>query len=105
MTAKKAVERLDSLKSLHELELGENHYVKVSTLVECVNETFEAQSSNTEIKSDLPVEGSDSKNSLSTTDLDQKNIIEDPEVPEAFRSFLRRFSETNGVEDSQFELR
>ncbi|GFY72329.1 uncharacterized protein TNIN_16181 [Trichonephila inaurata madagascariensis] len=104
MTAKKAVERLDSIKSLHEIELGENHYVKVSTLVECVNETFEAQSSNSENKSDSPVEGNNSNIPLSTTDLKQKRIVDDPEVPEAFRSFLRRFSETNGVED-EFELR
>ncbi|GFR14228.1 uncharacterized protein TNCT_387591 [Trichonephila clavata] len=104
MTAKKAVERLDSIKSLHEIELGENHYVKVSTLVECVNEAFEAQSSNSENKSDLPVKGNNSNNPLSAIDLEQKSIVDDSEVPAAFRSFLRRFSETNGVED-EFELR
>lgn len=41
MASKKTVERLDSLMSLPELELGENQFVKVSTLVECVNENFE----------------------------------------------------------------
>ncbi|KAG8188545.1 hypothetical protein JTE90_007155 [Oedothorax gibbosus] len=88
VSSKKAVERLDSMKSLPEVELGENQYVKVSTLVEVVSGTLDRTGSVTEDASSPPIE------------------VCDDEMPGVFREFLRRFSETNGIDDtSEFELR
>ncbi|GBM82749.1 hypothetical protein AVEN_154062-1 [Araneus ventricosus] len=104
MEAKKAVERLDSLKSVHEMELGNNQYVKVSTLVECVNKTLDSQNSVTEIQSDTPtqsVEDNDPENKREH----EQNVSEDPGIPPAFRSFLRRFSETNGIDETELDPR
>ncbi|GIY24477.1 uncharacterized protein CDAR_170081 [Caerostris darwini] len=105
MTTKKAVERLDSMKSLHELEFGDNTYVSVSTLVECVNETLDTPTPNTEIESNIPFKSNESKKVAENEPEKSDVVCDDPAIPVAFRSFLRRFSETNGVEEKEFDRR
>lgn len=90
MSSKKAVERLDSLKSLQEMDLGENQYVAVSTLVEVVSENLDRVGSVSEDVTPAP-----------------KGVCDDPEIPGVFRQFLRRFSGTDGVDgdEPEYELR
>lgn len=91
---KKSVERLDSIKSLQELDLGENVYMKNSILVDCV-ETLNSP---------------DAAVSSDNVEMDKNSGDDDGiGVPVVLRNFLRRFSETNGVSDDapapQVELR
>lgn len=83
-TEKKRVERIDSLTSVQELDLGENVYVRNSALVDTVH-------------------------NLNTTpaspEVQNGETMEDGDVPVVFKKFLRRFSETDDPLNDDIEVR
>lgn len=92
-------ERLDSVKSLEELDLGENIYVKNSALVDVVHQSL----NNTPLTPE-PINNEENKNEhhvlqRTVSDCDENG------VPIVFRNFLRRFSENDGIVEEAMELR
>ncbi|XP_071038985.1 kinesin light chain [Parasteatoda tepidariorum] len=109
MSVKQRVERLDSLKSLPDIDLGENLYVKKSTLVACVDETLDNEGNRINANLDnVPSEivhsdSIDNENvtgvNLLTENIDNTSDV--AQVPVVLRGFLRRFSETDEVDSPE----
>lgn len=112
---KQRVERLDSLQSLPELELGENVFVKNSALVDIVNESLNDAPVSPEISIDtnvekqgiqVNVENSDNKANTNVENQHDKLSLPDEQgVPVVFKKFLRRFSEDDRVVEDALEIR
>lgn len=91
-TAKNTVERLDSIKSLQELDLGENVYVKNSALFDTVNGSFSDVPSSPEI-------------TCETIEVEEASGYDEDGVPTVLKKFLRSFSQSDESTQDSVELR
>ena len=109
-TPKPRVQRLDSLQSLPEIELGENVFVKNSALVDTVNESLKDPSASPEISisanDEIEVIVEELVNEVDAQNKENLSVNnEQGGVPIVFRKFLRRFSEDDRIVEDALTLR